>query len=110
MSRLKCDEHLRARGEVGVLKLSKKKKKKKKIKLHGSHDTTPWHGQYLTHAHSHITRAVAAMDKKELLEICRSWCSIDRLKKNRQDWKGFVAGLCIIGEQGEVKLLDTNRV
>ena len=27
-----------------------------------SHDTTPRYGQYLTHAHSHITRAVAAMD------------------------------------------------
>jgi len=27
-----------------------------------SHDTTPRSDQYLTHAHSHITRAVVAMD------------------------------------------------
>ena len=27
-----------------------------------SHNTTPRYGQYLTHAHSHITRAAAAMD------------------------------------------------
>ena len=31
--------------------------KKKNNKLHGSHNTTPRYGQYLTHAHSHITRA-----------------------------------------------------
>ena len=30
--------------------------------LHGSHDTTPRYGQYLTHVHGHITGAVAAMD------------------------------------------------
>ena len=27
-----------------------------------SHNRTPRYGQYLTHAHSHITRAVTAMD------------------------------------------------
>ena len=36
--------------------------KKSQFKLHGSHNTTPRYGQYLTHAHSHITRAVAAME------------------------------------------------
>ena len=27
-----------------------------------AHVPTPWYAQYLTHAHNHITRAVAAMD------------------------------------------------
>ena len=35
---------------------------KTQFKLLGSHNTTPWYGQYLTHAHSHITRAMAAME------------------------------------------------
>ena len=36
-----------------------KKKTKQKQVTHSN--TNPWSGQYLTHAHSHITRAMAAM-------------------------------------------------
>ena len=35
---------------------------KTQFKQHGSHYTTPRYGEYLTLAHSHITRVVAAMD------------------------------------------------
>ena len=42
--------------------LLKKGFKKTKFKRSGSYDTTPRYDLYLTHAHSHITRAVAATD------------------------------------------------